>query len=493
MYLDFFRLREQPFGVTPNPAFLYLSQTHREALEALRSDLVTDRGFMALVGEPGLGKTTLLYKLLDDWRQTARVVFLFQTQCDSRDFFRYLLAELGVDTESMGLVAMHHKLNHILLQEVLAGRRFILIVDEAQNLDDSVFETVRGLSNFETPNSKLLNIVLAGQSQLADRLAAPGLRQLRQRIGPLNRLQPLTAPETAEYIQHRLGLAGHCGEGIFTLGAVQAIAKASQGTPRTINNMCHQALCAAALARVPTVNLAMAQNVIARFEGRSIKQHSAPLAAPAKAPAPVPVPVSTPLPTPSRASGPAMRPAPPSAAHLSYRSPRESTAKLRGFAAIASCVLLLLGASYAFPSVRSLARQAYDTLTERILHRSPDSGAASSPPSSPASELNWPAYDRGSQDAPVITVAPRTGQSIKELSDLYIGRFDSQLYRQIYKLNPDVKDLDYLQAGQLIRLPLPSETSHKDADTAEIAQTTQPHTWDPVVATLKELFSGTNR
>ena len=183
MYLDFFGLREQPFGVAPDPAYLYLSQTHREVLEVLQSDLMTDRGFMALVGEPGLGKTTLLYKLLDEWSEASRVVFLFQTQCDSRDFFRFLLAELGVDTEPMGLVAMHHKLNHILFQEMLAGRRFILIVDEAQNLDDSVLETVRLLSNFETEHAKLLNIVLAGQSQLADKLAAPGCDNCDNALG----------------------------------------------------------------------------------------------------------------------------------------------------------------------------------------------------------------------------------------------------------------------------------------------------------------------
>ena len=184
MYLDFFGLRELPFGVTPDPAFLYLSQTHREALEALRSDLVTDRGFMALVGEPGLGKTTLLHELLDEWRETSRVVFLFQTQGDSRELFRYLLAELGIDAESMGLVAMHRKLNDILFQEMLAGRRFILIIDEAQNLDDSVLETIRLLSNFETEHAKLLNIVIAGQTQLADKLNTPGWGNCGSASGP---------------------------------------------------------------------------------------------------------------------------------------------------------------------------------------------------------------------------------------------------------------------------------------------------------------------
>ena len=343
MYLDFFGLRELPFGVTPDPAFLYLSQTHREALEALRSDLVTDRGFMALVGEPGLGKTTLLHELLDEWRETSRVVFLFQTQGDSRELFRYLLAELGIDAESMGLVAMHRKLNDILFQEMLAGRRFILIIDEAQNLDDSVLETIRLLSNFETEHAKLLNIVIAGQTQLADKLNTPGLGQLRQRIGGLNRLRPLSAPETAEYIQHRLDLAAHCRKEIFTLGATQAIAKASRGVPRNINHLCHHALCAAAIRGVRTINLEMAQNVIAKLEGAEIELEPTPIVAAVEAPIPVPPPVSTPpAPIPPLAYSPSFSPAPSPATQLTYPPPGKSNAKRWGAAAIACCVLLLL-------------------------------------------------------------------------------------------------------------------------------------------------------
>src|SRR5579863_5022812 len=215
MYLDFFGLREEPFGVAPDPSFLYLSQTHREALEALRSDLVTDRGFMALVGEPGLGKTTLLYKLLDEWRQSSRVVLLFQTQCDSTEFFRYLLAELGVGADSMGLAAMHQRLNHVLFQDMLAGRRTVLIVDEAQNLDDSVLETVRLLSNFETSHTKLLQIVLAGQPQLGEKLQQKQLAQLLQRITVVKHLEALSQAETAGYIKHRLKVAGYSGETLF--------------------------------------------------------------------------------------------------------------------------------------------------------------------------------------------------------------------------------------------------------------------------------------
>ncbi len=241
-FLNFYGLLEQPFGVTPDPAYLYLGRAHREAWRSLLSGIQNDRGFMALIAEPGMGKTTLLNKLLEELRGSARTVLLFQTQCDSREFFRYLLSELGVDTGRMDLVAMHNKLNEILFQEMLAGRRFVLIVDEAQNLEDSVLETVRLLSDFETPHAKLLEIVLAGQPQLAAKLARPGLSQLRQRIAILGRLEPLSEAETVRYIRHRLQVAGYSGGGLFTADALALIARASQGIPRKINNICFNAM-----------------------------------------------------------------------------------------------------------------------------------------------------------------------------------------------------------------------------------------------------------
>src|SRR6202047_3480870 len=178
MFLDFHRLREQPFGVPPGPAYLYPSRTHCEALDALTEGILGGRGFLALIAEPGMGKTTLLYQVLEGLRDTARAAFLFQTQCNSREFFQYLLSELGLDSTGMGLVAMHNKLNEMLFAELLAGKRFVLIVDEAQNPDASCLQRIPLLSNFETENTKLLQFVLAGQPQLADKLAQPHLTQL---------------------------------------------------------------------------------------------------------------------------------------------------------------------------------------------------------------------------------------------------------------------------------------------------------------------------
>jgi N-acetylmuramoyl-L-alanine amidase/type II secretory pathway predicted ATPase ExeA len=242
MILDFFHLREQPFGVTPDPAYLYPSRTHCEALDCLTEGILEGRGFLALIAEPGLGKTTLLYQVLEGLRGTATAAYLFQTQCDSREFFQYLLSELGVDSTGMGLVAMHNKLNELLFAEMLAGRRFVLIVDEAQNLDDSVLETIRLLSNFETPNTKLLQIILAGQPQLAEKLGQKHLEQLLQRITVVKQLEALSPEETAGYVAHRLRVAGHSGEALFDPEALSLIAELSHGIPRVINKICFQAL-----------------------------------------------------------------------------------------------------------------------------------------------------------------------------------------------------------------------------------------------------------
>src|SRR5690348_9453959 len=156
MFLDFYGLLEQPFGVTPDPTYLYPTRSHHEALASISSGIKADRGFMVLVAEPGMGKTTLLYRLMEELRDSARTVFLFQTQCDSREFFRYLLIEVGIDTTGMDLVSMHKKLNEVLFSEMLAARRFVVIVDEAQDLEGSVLETIRLLSDFETTHAKLL-------------------------------------------------------------------------------------------------------------------------------------------------------------------------------------------------------------------------------------------------------------------------------------------------------------------------------------------------
>lgn len=267
MFLDFYGLREQPFGVTPDPRFLYLSPAHREALASVFYGIDAGRGFMALIAKPGMGKTTLLFQLLQQLRPTARTAFLFQTQCDSREFMRFLLRELGCELQGQqDMVSMHEELNRCLLQEAHAGRLFVVVIDEAQNLEPAVLETVRLLSDFETPQRKLLQIVLSGQPELADKLARPSLRQLRQRVSLLSTLEPLSAEEVERYLNHRLGAAGRSNTPLFTASAVRMIAELSEGIPRNINNICFNALSLGCALGAKTIDVGIVQQVAADFD-----------------------------------------------------------------------------------------------------------------------------------------------------------------------------------------------------------------------------------
>jgi N-acetylmuramoyl-L-alanine amidase/type II secretory pathway predicted ATPase ExeA len=328
MFLDFYGLREQPFGVTPDPAYLYPSQTHCEALDSLTEAILGDRGFLALIAEPGMGKTTLLYQLLEGLRETARAAFLFQTQCNSREFFQYLLSELGVDAANMGLVAMHNKLNEILFAEMLAGRRFVLIVDEAQNLDEVVLETIRLLSNFETPHSKLLQIVLAGQPQFGEKLRQKPMAQLLQRITLVQRLTAITPEETAGYVRHRLKVAGYRGEGLFEAEALARVAERSEGVPRNINKICFRALLEAYARGRNTVSAEIVEKAARKLEIVTADRHVT-----------APAPMLVAMPTPTQPAMAATIPAPAPmvaqvAAPIMISAPKDAAVVEHGTAAV---------------------------------------------------------------------------------------------------------------------------------------------------------------
>lgn len=240
--LDFFGLREQPFGVTPDPRYLYFSPSHREAFASLIYAIQAKRGFSALIAEPGMGKTSLLFHLLEKLQNSTRTAFLFQPEPDQQGLLRSLLVDLGINVGLKSVSHMHEALNQILLQESQTGRHFVLVIDEAQDLEDSVLESVRLLSNFETPHAKLMHIVLAGQPTLANRLVKPELSQLRQRIAAWAGLTPFTAAECSEYIDHRLKVGGYQGANLFPAAAKLLIASASRGLPRNINNICFACL-----------------------------------------------------------------------------------------------------------------------------------------------------------------------------------------------------------------------------------------------------------
>lgn len=242
MFLNHYQLHEQPFGVTPDPRYTFFTSTHREALASLAYGVEIGSGFAVMVAKPGMGKTTLLFRLLDYLQDKARTVFVFHTQCNSVDLLRYILADMKIKYGGKDLVEMHALLNEALISEARVGRTVVVAIDESQNLSHEVLETIRLLSDFETPRRKLLQIILCGQPQLGHKLAHPDLVQLRQRITVLCRLAPLSLQEVAGYIDHRLKVAGHIGSGLFTPEAVQLICSESRGIPRVINTLCSGAL-----------------------------------------------------------------------------------------------------------------------------------------------------------------------------------------------------------------------------------------------------------
>ena len=277
MFLEHFKLSVQPFGVTPDARFLYLSRTHREALASLLYGIHSGRGFTALIAAPGMGKTTLVSRLLGLLTGNTKTAFLFRTLCAPDDFLRALLADLEIDDGGGDVARMHAKLNAYLLEEARNGRQVVVAIDEAQNLEEPVLEMVRMLSNFETPGKKLMHIVLSGQLQLAEKLASERLTQLRQRISILARLAPFTAAETRGYIEHRLCMAGAASEKpLFSDEAYAMIAEQSVGIPRNINNLCFNSMSLAWALQRPKVDASMVQEAIDDLDLKAIASRKAP-------------------------------------------------------------------------------------------------------------------------------------------------------------------------------------------------------------------------
>jgi general secretion pathway protein A len=277
VYLRFYGLREKPFNPTPDPRFLYLSSAHREALAQLEYGVKERRGFIVLIGEVGTGKTTLLRTLLDRLESTTESAFVFNSMMPFDQILAYVVEDFGIvgagDSHARRLVA----LNHYLTDRVRRGLNTVLIIDEAQNLDAASLEQVRMLSNFETTNEKLLQIVLVGQPELKAKLALPELRQLKQRIGLRCAIHPLSPEDTAEYIHHRLTTAsqGPAPE-IFTQGAVERICAYSRGTPRVVNLVCDHCLLVGYADQKRVIDIEVVEEAIDYLEEREPSAASAP-------------------------------------------------------------------------------------------------------------------------------------------------------------------------------------------------------------------------
>jgi general secretion pathway protein A len=268
MYERYFGLRERPFDLVPDSRFLFVTERQREALGNLRYGLTTPRGLTLLIGDAGMGKTTLVQAVVEGVeRDGVEHVLLSNPTLSRSEFYEYLVAGFGLPgAASASKTQFLFELRRHLVSRRESGQLCALIVDEAQSLPHELLEEVRLLSNIETSTEKLLNVVLAGQPELADRLNDPNLRQLKQRISLRCELGAFTSQETAAYIAGRLRIAGGDPAGVFSREAVLAIHAASRGVPRTINVICDNALIGGYAAQQKPVTCALVDEVCRDFD-----------------------------------------------------------------------------------------------------------------------------------------------------------------------------------------------------------------------------------
>ncbi len=267
MYLEFYGLTQAPFDLTPNPRFLFHSGKHREALNHLLYGIRERKGFVQLTGEVGAGKTTLCRALLEQLNGHFSTAVILNPVMNADELMKAIAVEFGLEVRGLDRLGVIGAISVFLVKQVERGRETVLIVDEAQDLTEDLLEQIRLLSNIETDDRKLLQIVLLGQPELRDRLNSHRLRQLRQRITVRYHLKPLTRFEVDQYIQHRLELAGAKGVPSFTRPALWRIFLYSGGIPRLVNAVCDKALLAGYVEHSERITHRLVGRAIRELEG----------------------------------------------------------------------------------------------------------------------------------------------------------------------------------------------------------------------------------
>jgi len=454
MVLDYYKLREQPFGVTPDSRYLFLGPTHREALASLLYGVDAGCGFLALIALPGLGKTTLLFHAMNQLRDKAKTVFLFETGCTPSDLLRALLTGLGVQEAEGTLIQMQLKLKEALQEQFRLGKRVVVVIDEAQNLDDSVLELVRMLSNFETSREKLIQVILAGQPRLAEKIGSPGLEQLRQRVSIFAGLEPFSREDTEFYVDHRLRIAGYTSATpMFTRDALTLIARHSNGIPRNINNLCFSSMSLGSALKLKTIGSETVQEVIADLDVERFRPKPPPVPRPEqKRPREVRA-----IPVPSRA---------PSRLFMWMAR------------AVPGMLVVLLLAAVVFVAgwwPQRVAEHAQTELSTPVVAAAPSAAPSSVKAESaqkplaparatgPVAGHKWSvvpalAVARPVSSTPqpagterVVSVTP--GKTLVSICMESFGSCDPGVLQQIRDLNPELSNLDHIEIGQKIRIP----------------------------------------
>ncbi len=266
MYLSFFGLNCKPFQITPDPDFFFLSKEHQKTLTHLTYGITFNHGFMLITGEVGIGKTTVIRKIMKEIDDDIRIAKITNTSVSSDQLWALINDDFGLDAGGKDKTRMLRELTDFLIKEYSHGRRCMLFIDEAQNLSPALLEEIRLLSNLETDKSKLLQIILVGQPELRETLSRPELRQLRQRINISCHLNALSKEETSDYIFHRLESAGNRGAAVFEPGAIDAIYAFSRGIPRLINIICDFLFLAAFVEGTKIISSELTKEVIGEME-----------------------------------------------------------------------------------------------------------------------------------------------------------------------------------------------------------------------------------
>jgi type II secretory pathway predicted ATPase ExeA len=289
MYLEHFQLTELPFRLSPDPAFLYLSKEHARAKAYMESTIWFTDGFVIITGEIGSGKTTLIETFLHELEKDVVVAQIAQTQVSTQEFLKAVLVQFGFKPFRMRKAELLATLNEFLVEQYAAGRKVLLIVDEAQNLSNEALEEIRLLSGVETTKEKVLRIILAGQPELSERLDSDEMIQLVQRVRLRFHLTALSPEDTQAYVLHRLEVAGSHGRQIFTKDSYPVIFRYTGGIPRLINTLCDTAMMGACVQERSKVGVAELKTAIdelqwVEFAARTNRFHSAAAATPASAP-----------------------------------------------------------------------------------------------------------------------------------------------------------------------------------------------------------------
>lgn len=269
MYLSFYGLKKQPFHITPDPEFLYLSPSHNEALAAITQGVEERKGFIAVTGEVGVGKTTILRSYLQlRRRESLKTIYVLNAKLTFQGLLRTIYRELGLPIAGNSVTEMVNRLHEFLVEENRQGNTVVLFIDEAQNMPDDTLESLAMMPNGETSEGRLLQIVLVGQPEFKKALNTDRLRQLKQRLRVHATIRPLSTAEGLEYLRFRLRQAGTDPASVFTASALKKIVRKSNGIPRVFNILCDNALIMGFFRRQKPATKAIAKEIIWNFEGR---------------------------------------------------------------------------------------------------------------------------------------------------------------------------------------------------------------------------------